>query len=229
MERYTEKEKRQKQIFPQASRLPNQRSLKGDDAGFSDRLGQLLARQAENVGGSVYSLVRAHWLGLVNFHLFIFIGGALVAPSLLYLDLEWASKIIYQFYGFFCHQKASRSFLLFGGQMAICSRCLSFYSSALAVGMWVGLKRPRSLSLRLALILCLPAVISVLLQSLALRESTNLIRVTTGALLGMAVSLYLFPRAQRAVDRLKVEQDTSPAVPGEVPGPAKSQDISSKV
>lgn len=150
-------------------------------------------------------MVRAHWLGLVNFHLFIFIGGALVAPSLLYLDLEWASKIIYQFYGFSCHQKESRSFFLFGGQVAICSRCLSFYSSALIVGMWVGLRKTRALSLRLAVILCLPAAISVLLQSLGLRESTNLIRVTTGVLLGMAVSLYLFPRAQGAVERLNAK------------------------
>lgn len=228
MERYTEKEKRQKETHPKASRLPERQYPKGNEAGFSDRLGQLLARQAETAGGSVYRLVRTHWLGLVNFHLFIFIGGALVAPSLLYLDLEWASKIIYQFYGFFCHQKASRSFLLLGGQVAICSRCLSFYSSALAVGMWVGLRRTRPLNLKLAVALSFPAMASVLLQSVGLKENTNLIRVTTGALLGMAVSLYLFPRAQKAVGRLNVKQDTRPAVPGDVPRPAKSQDLSSK-
>ena len=112
--------------------------------------------------------------------------------------------------------------------MAICSRCLSFYSSALAVGMWVGLIRTRPLNLKLAVALSFPAIASVLLQSVGLGESTNLIRVTTGALLGTAASLYLFPRAQRAVERLNVKQDTRPAVPGDVPRPAKSQDLSSK-
>jgi uncharacterized membrane protein len=168
-------------------------------------------------------------LGLVNFHLLLFIGGALAAPSLLYLNLEWVWKIVYGSYGFFCHQKTSRSFLLFGGQVAICSRCLSFYCSALAIGMWVGLTRTRAISLGLALTLSLPAAISVLLQSLGLQESTNLIRVTTGTLLGTAVSLYLFPRAQRAIERLDVRQNALPIRPGERSPQGEFQKPSSKV
>jgi uncharacterized membrane protein len=214
MERYTEKEKRQKQTHPEAKRLPSRQSPKGDEVGSSDRLGRFLAGQAEKAGGSVYRLVRAHWLALVNFHLFLFIGGALVAPCLLYLDFEWVAKIIYRFYWLFCHQKASRSFLVFGEQMAICSRCLFFYSSALLVGMWAGLRRPGPLGFRLALLLSLPAIISVLLQSLGFSESTNLIRGTTGVLLGTAVALYLFPRAQRALERLDVKPDAPAAGPG---------------
>ncbi|UCB52606.1 MAG: DUF2085 domain-containing protein [Candidatus Zixiibacteriota bacterium] len=229
MERYTEKEKRQRQTHPEARRLPSRQPPEGDDVGISDRWGRFLAGQAEKVGGSAYRLIRAHWLGLVNLHLFIFVGGALVAPSLLYLDLEWASKIVHRFYGFFCHQEVSRSFLLFGDQVAICSRCLAFYCSALAVGMWVGLKRRGALSFRLALILCLPAMISVLLQSLGLLENTNSIRVTTGALLGTAVSLYLFPRAQRAIERLDAKPDQPPLTPGDGLPRGKSQDPYSKV
>jgi uncharacterized membrane protein len=172
--------------------------------------------------------VRAHWLGLVNLHLFLFIAGALLAPCLSYLDLEWASKILYGFYALFCHQKASRSLFLWGGQVGICSRCLSFYSSALLVGMWVELRSPRPLSFGLALILCLPAMMSVLLQSLGIRESTNLIRVTTGSLLGTALSLYLFPRAQRAIERLDAKPDVRPAVPGHRPSGSESREASSE-
>jgi len=94
-----------------------------------------------------------------------------------------------------------------GGQVAICSRCISFYSSILLVGMWVGLRRPGPLGFGLALLLSLPAMIDVLLQTFGFSESTNLIRLTTGALLGTALSLYLFPRAQKALERLDVKQD----------------------
>ena len=90
--------------------------------------------------------------------------------------------------------------------MAICSRCVSFYSSILLVGMWAGLKRPGPLGFRTALLLSIPAMISVLLQTLGLSESTNLTRLTTGALLGTAISLYLLPRAQRALERLDMKQ-----------------------
>jgi uncharacterized membrane protein len=214
MERYIEKEKPQKQTHPETKRLPSRQSPEGDKAGTSDRLGRFLGRQAEKVGGSAYRLVRAHWLALVNFHIFLFVGGALIAPCLLYLDLGWASEIVYRFYGLFCHQKASRSLFLFGGQVAICTRCVSFYSSILLVGMWVGLRKPGPLSFRTALLLSLPAMISVLLQTLGLSESTNLIRLTTGALLGTAISLYLFPRAQKALERLETEQDAAAKRPG---------------
>jgi uncharacterized membrane protein len=194
---------------------------------LSCRLGRLLAGHAEKMGEGAYRLVRTHWLGLINLHLFIFIGGALAAPCLLHLNLEWAWRIVYRFYGFFCHQEASRSFLIFGDQVAICSRCLSFYCSALAVGMWVGLKKPKALSFRLALILCLPAMVSVLLQTLGLFESTNLIRVTTGALLGTAASLYLFPRGQRAMERLKENQEMRLAGPDDLPRQTHCEDLCS--
>jgi len=117
------------------------------------------------------------------------------------------SKIFYGFYSFFCHQETSRSFFLFGNQVAICSRCLSFYSSVLFFGLWVSKKRIKPLHLKLALLLILPALVDVFLQILSIKESTNLIRVTTGLLLGMAVSLYLFPRAQKALDRLPSDEN----------------------
>ena len=170
-------------------------------------LGPSCARWGEKLGIWTYDFVRQHWLGIVNFHLLVFVIGALEAPLLLHLDFEWISKIIYGFYSLFCHQEASRSFLLFGDQVAICSRCLSFYSSVLIFGLWVSLKRVKPLDLKLALLLILPASADVLLQILHIRESTNLIRVTTGGLLGLALSLYLFPRAQRAMKRLAVEMD----------------------
>jgi uncharacterized membrane protein len=146
--------------------------------------------------------VRLHWLGIINFHLCLFVAGALVAPLFSYLKQEWMSKIIYGFYSLFCHQKASRSFFLFGNQVAICSRCLAFYSSLLVFALWMSIKRFKPFDLKLALVLIVPAIADVFLQTLHIRESTNLLRVTTGALLGLACSLYLLPRAQKAMEHL---------------------------
>jgi uncharacterized membrane protein len=172
-----------------------------------------LGGAAEKLGGWTYRFVLRHWLGIINFHILLFLVGAIEAPLLLYLDQPWIAKIVYGFYGFFCHQDPSRSFFLFGNQVAICSRCLAFYSSALVFGMWVGLRKPRPLDWRMALLLIFPSVAGVLLQITHIRESTNLIRVTSGALLGMAVSLYLYPRAQKALSNLTIGVGRIPPAP----------------
>jgi uncharacterized membrane protein len=207
MEKFIEKDKKQKETVPEQSRIPRQQFLSLEQSKFSAALGQFLARHTEKVGMKVYGFVHLHWLGIINFHLLIFVIGALEAPLLLHLDQQWLSKIIYGFYGFFCHQEASRSFFIFGNQVAICSRCLSFYSAMLIFGLWISLKKIKPLDLNLALLLILPALVDVLLQALHITESTNLVRLTTGGLLGMAVSLYLLPRAQRAMAHLSIGEN----------------------
>jgi len=156
------------------------------------------------MGNKAFDFVRGHWLGIINFHIFLFVSGALLAPCLMHLNQAWVAKVVYGFYGFFCHQKASRCLFILGDQMAICSRCLSFYSSVLISGMWVGWRRPGPLSLSSALFLIFPATMDVSLQILGIHQSTNLIRLLTGSLLGVGISLYLFPRAQNALERLNV-------------------------
>jgi uncharacterized membrane protein len=176
-----------------------------DEGELSARLGNSIAGFAEKLGKLTYNLVRRHWLGIVNFHLLIFLVGAMEAPLTLHLNQRWVSRLVYGFYGFFCHQEPSRSFFVFGNQVAICSRCMSFYLSLLIFGLIVSLREFRPLKLKWAVILILPACADVFLQTLNITESTNLLRTTTGLLLGMAVCLYLFPRAQRMVSRLKDE------------------------
>jgi len=205
MEKCIEKDTKRKETVPDRSRTASQQLLNVEGGQFFSRLGKSLARATEKAGIWIYHFVRLHWLGIVNFHLLIFVIGALEAPLLLHLGQPWISKIIYGFYSLFCHQEASRSFFVFGNQMAICSRCLSFCSSAVVFGLWVSFKRTKPLDPRLTLILISPAMVDVFLQILHIRESTNLIRVTTGALLGMAVSIYLFPRAQKALERLTTD------------------------
>jgi uncharacterized membrane protein len=191
--------------LPEPDRVVKRPHPDADEGEISTRLGNSIAGFAEKLGKRTYSLIRRHWLGIVNFHLLVFLVGALEAPLTLHLAQRWASRLVYGFYGFFCHQEPSRSFFVFGNQVAICSRCLSFYFSLFIFGLIVSLREFRPLKIKWAVILILPACVDVFLQALNITESTNLLRTTTGFLLGMAVSLYLFPRAQRMMSHLKDE------------------------
>ncbi len=185
------------------NQAPQSPSLKSSYAGFNTRLNEFLAQRAERIGSRTFEWVKLHWLGIINFHLFLFISGALVAPIFLYLGQEWMAKVVYGFYCFCCHQKAARSFFIFNNQVAICARCIAFYSAVLVFGLGMSIKKIKPVSFKGAVILIIPVLGDVLLQVLRVRESTNLIRVTTGVLSGLAVSLYLIPRAQEGMRRLE--------------------------
>jgi uncharacterized membrane protein len=205
MEKWLEKQKKQREKAPEQIQTLHRQQLDSGNQSFSFQLGRSLGEAAEKLGSLTYRFVLRHWLGIINFHILVFLVGAMEAPLLLYLDQPWLAKIVYGFYGFFCHQDPSRSFFLLGNQVAVCSRCLAFYSSVLAFGMWAGSRKPRPLDRKMALLLISPTIMGVLLQITHIRESTNLIRITSGALLGMAVSLYLYPRAQKALSSLNID------------------------
>jgi uncharacterized membrane protein len=185
------------------------------------RLGLFLARNAEKLGVGVYEFVRRHWLGIVNFHLLLFILGSICAPCLSYLGQGWIAGYIYRFYGISCHQIPSRSFFIFDhspaygggsfgmnhsvhtfGQIAICARCFSFFSSMLVFGLLLSLKNFRPLNRKVAFLLALPILVDVLLQTLGIKESTNLLRVTSGILLGLSFSFHIYPRIKVSIERL---------------------------
>jgi uncharacterized membrane protein len=159
-----------------------------------DRLGLFLARNAEKLGLRVYLFVFKHWLGIINFHLFLFILGSVSAPYLSYWGEEEIAKYIYGFYGISCHQIPSRSFFIFNHQIAICARCFSFYAFLLVFGLLLSLKNARPLDRKTALFLAFPIMADVLLQTLGIKESTNLLRVTTAFLLSLSISFYIYPR-----------------------------------
>ena len=167
-----------------------------------DRLGLFLARNAEKLGIKVYDFIRRHWLGIINFHLFLFILGSISAPGLRYLGQEGIAKYIYGFYGISCHQIPSRSFFILDQQIAICARCFSFYASMLVFGLLLSLRNVRPLDKRTAFFLALPLIVDVLLQTSGISESTQLLRVTTGVLLALSASFYIYPRIRISIDRL---------------------------
>jgi len=167
----------------------------------SEELSSFLARNAEKIGLKVYDFVRRHWLGIINFHLFLFILGSISAPYLSYWGEEGIAKYIYGFYGISCHQIPSRSFFIFNHKIAICVRCFSFYVFMLVWGLLVSLKNFRPLSRRTAFFLALPIMMDVLSQTLGIRESTHLFRVTTAVLLSLSISFYIYPRIKVSTGR----------------------------
>ncbi|MEL7646020.1 MAG: DUF2085 domain-containing protein [Anaerolineaceae bacterium] len=57
-----------------------------------------------------------HYLLLFNLLVFVYLGGAFLAPTFMKLGLEPAARVIYSIYRPVCHQLAYRSFFLFGEQ-----------------------------------------------------------------------------------------------------------------
>ncbi|MBI4362046.1 MAG: DUF2085 domain-containing protein [Euryarchaeota archaeon] len=89
-----------------------------------------------------------------------------------------------------CHQKPERSLFLRGRQLPLCARCTGFYAAAvagMAVGLWVSL--PRLHLLLLLILLVVPMGVDGTTQLVGRRESTNALRLATGALGGFGCGL----------------------------------------
>lgn len=104
-----------------------------------------------------------------------------------------------------CHQKVERSFFLNGNQMPFCARDVGIFIG-LTFGMLVALVFPMRLSWTILVALSLPILVDGGLQYAGFYESTNLVRLVTGILGGIAVSYFLAHVADRA---LTVEPSTA--------------------
>jgi len=62
-----------------------------------------------------YRLAR-HWLVVINFVVFLYVGLPFAAPVLMHFGYDRAARLIYAAYGPLCHQLATRSWFLFGEQ-----------------------------------------------------------------------------------------------------------------
>jgi uncharacterized membrane protein len=66
---------------------------------------------------AVYGLAR-HWLLVFNLLVALYVGLPMLAPVLMQVGLTGPASVIYRVYSPMCHQMASRSFFLFGEQVA---------------------------------------------------------------------------------------------------------------
>ena len=168
-----------------------------------------------------------HWLFGLNLAVAVFVGGALLAPTLAALGLDRAASALYAVYHFTCHQWAFRSFFLFGGQLvydrqlldglgvdpfgfvgapglgwklAFCERDLAIYVGLLVVGLlYAGRGRLGPVGFRVYALLIAPMALDGFTQLVGWRESSWQLRVVTGLLFGLASGWLLYPRFDAAL------------------------------
>tara|TARA_B110000483_G_scaffold142097_1_gene169828 strand:+ start:1379 stop:1726 length:348 start_codon:yes stop_codon:yes gene_type:complete len=85
-----------------------------------------------------------------------------------------------------CHRKPSRSFFFNGKQFPLCSRCTGIYFGYLL--MPVFLFKIIEISLLTTLLITLPTILDGFIQAFFKRESTNLLRVSTGFVAGIGIA-----------------------------------------
>ena len=105
------------------------------------------------------------------------------------LPQPWSS--IYNCGDKMCHQKADRSFFINGNQMPFCSRCTAIWVGlAIGLGFLVFYKIPLNAKFLFVIIIGLiPIGIDGLGQLLHFWESTNIMRVITGLLIGIVCGI----------------------------------------
>jgi uncharacterized membrane protein len=107
-------------------------------------------------------------------------------------EYELANSVL----GKICHQYPSRCFYVFGSNMGLCARCFSVYSAMFILCiLFVFFDMGGSLKCRsiIALSLFIPLLLDGITQYFSLRESNNLLRLLTGFLAGIGISIIFFP------------------------------------
>ena len=102
-----------------------------------------------------------------------------------------------------CHGIAHRCLMLFGVPMPICARCTGIYLGMLGGVLlfpFAFFLRARIMS-KAALLAVMPLMIDGTTQLLKIRESTNALRLSTGALAGLAFGLWVLSAIERRDER----------------------------
>jgi len=118
---------------------------------------------------------------------------AAAAPLAWAVGLHSLSAGLYALFRLICHQEPARSLWIAGHPMALCARDVGLYG-----GLWLGLLitlwRRVFIPGWLAFLCLLPMALDGGTQLLGLRESTNALRLITGALAGVVAGMYLGAR-----------------------------------
>jgi uncharacterized membrane protein len=153
-----------------------------------------------------------HWLLLVNSGAILYAGLPWLSPLAKASGHPLIGEFLFRIYTPLCHQLPERSFFVCGHQVGFCHRCVAMYSSIVAAGLLFGLlrRRIRPASLKIGGLLLLPILIDGLthmvddLSGLGFRGGGDAIgtlnfwlRMITGALVGIAMLLAVYPRVER--------------------------------
>jgi uncharacterized membrane protein len=153
-----------------------------------------------------------HWLLLANGLWLIYAGLPWLSPLARAAGYQRVGQFLFLLYKPLCHQLPERSFCVHGYQVAYCHRCTAMYTSILVAGLLFAALRRRlaPVSPRAAGLLLLPMLLDggthLIDDALGLGfrgggdavGSLNFaLRMITGALVGLAVLVMLYPRLDR--------------------------------
>lgn len=127
--------------------------------------------------------------------------GVFLAPLFRAWGWEGPARFIYTMGSLVCHQRPDRSLLVAGFPAAVCARdtgiLLGLTAAAWAWAVAFRLGRVRAFPLWGLALAAVPVAVDGALQMLGLWESTNLLRLGTGMLVGGGFILYVFPHLAR--------------------------------
>ena len=185
-----------------------------------------------------------HWLAILIALVALFTVPIVVVPFLESTDipvLQQMSDVVFHLYGGpVCHQIPERSLFVFGYSMTVCSRCFAIYAAFLAGCILFAFVRTKlkPWSIIYFILLCVPMAIDGTTQLFGIAipralgsgwqlvwtvESTNELRVITGAIFGLASALYVLPFLQEIFNG-----DDGPAPAKKVVQPETSQGPAAK-
>jgi uncharacterized membrane protein len=146
-----------------------------------------------------------HWILVVGLFIGLYAGLPLLAPILMASGRSGSANLIYSAYRFACHQLPSRSYFIFGQQVAYCHRDTAIYTSLfLAIIMFAFIRhRLKPLSWKGYVAFIAPMAIDGITQLFGLRSSNWQLRTITGALFGIGSAWLALPYLEEAFEDIR--------------------------
>lgn len=121
----------------------------------------------------------------------------LIAPLAKVGGLAAVSAPLYSFFSFICHQIPERSFHFGGEPFGVCSRCSGVYFGLFAgfavYPLWRRIEEIEPLARFWLFLSLIPIGVDWALTIFGIWENTQLSRLTTGLILGVACATYIVP------------------------------------
>ena len=153
-----------------------------------------------------------HWLLMINTGAILYAGLPWLSPLAKAAGHPLISELLFRLYTPLCHQLPERSFFICGHQVAFCHRCAAMYTAIALAGLLFALVRTRirPATLKVGGLLLLPILLdggTHLLDDVlglgfrgggdAIGTLNFWLRMVTGALVGIAMLIAVFPRVER--------------------------------
>jgi uncharacterized membrane protein len=147
----------------------------------------------------IYHFAR-HWVAVLAFFLGLYVGLPLLAPILMANGYTAPANLIYSAYRFACHQLPSRSYFIFGHQVAFCHRDVAIYTALFTATVLFAFVRRRlkPLSWQGYVAFIAPMALDGITQLSGLRTSNWQLRTITGALFGLGSAWLALPYVEEA-------------------------------